>query len=107
MRIGVVALALLAMLLAAQSAADRPLYRDPAQPVERRIEDLLARMTLAEKIGQLNMPCVYVNDLRRDIPAETAACRRFAEGTYTEEIGPGGGFFTLANTILQEGTRQQ
>ena len=28
-------------------------YRDPAQPVEARIEDLLARMTLPEKVGQL------------------------------------------------------
>jgi len=30
-----------------------PLYRDFHQPVERRVEDLLGRMTLAEKIGQL------------------------------------------------------
>ncbi len=31
----------------------RPLYRDPGQPVERRVEDLLGRMTLAEKVGQM------------------------------------------------------
>ncbi len=30
-----------------------PLYRDPAQPVERRVADLLARMTLEEKVAQL------------------------------------------------------
>ncbi len=30
-----------------------PLYLDPTQPVEARVEDLLARMTLAEKIGQM------------------------------------------------------
>jgi len=30
-----------------------PLYRDPNQPVERRVEDLLARMTLPEKVGQM------------------------------------------------------
>jgi beta-glucosidase len=29
------------------------LYEDPAQPVERRVKDLLQRMTLDEKIGQL------------------------------------------------------
>ena len=29
-------------------------YRDPAQPVAARVEDLLARMTLAEKIAQLH-----------------------------------------------------
>ncbi|HKO48378.1 MAG TPA: glycoside hydrolase family 3 N-terminal domain-containing protein [Polyangiaceae bacterium] len=28
-------------------------YKDPKQPLERRVEDLLARMTLAEKVGQL------------------------------------------------------
>src|SRR5205807_8359637 len=35
------------------------------------------------------------------------ACRRFAAGTYTSEIGPGCGFFTLADTILHEGPKQQ
>ena len=35
------------------------------------------------------------------------ACKRFAAGTYTNEIGPGSGFFTLADTILHEGTLQQ
>lgn len=32
----------------------KPLYKDAAAPVEARVEDLLARMTLEEKIGQLN-----------------------------------------------------
>ena len=31
----------------------KPLYLDPAQPVEARVADLLPRMTLAEKAGQL------------------------------------------------------
>ena len=30
-----------------------PLYKDPSQPVELRTSDLLSRMTLAEKVGQL------------------------------------------------------
>lgn len=30
-----------------------PLYRDPSQPIEARTEDLLARMTLSEKVGQM------------------------------------------------------
>jgi hypothetical protein len=29
-------------------------YKDPRQPLNRRIEDLLGRMTLAEKIGQMS-----------------------------------------------------
>ncbi|NUS41200.1 MAG: beta-glucosidase [Terrabacter sp.] len=33
-------------------SADLP-YRDPARPVEERLEDLLSRMTLPEKVGQM------------------------------------------------------
>ena len=64
-------------------------------------------MTLKEKVGQLNLPCVYVDELGKDIPTKLEACKRFAAGTYTDEIGPGSGFFTLADTILHEGTLQQ
>jgi beta-glucosidase len=32
----------------------RPLYRDAAAPVDARVSDLLSRMTLREKVGQLN-----------------------------------------------------
>ncbi|MGW0904840.1 glycoside hydrolase family 3 N-terminal domain-containing protein [Streptomyces sp. NPDC002853] len=31
-----------------------PLYRDPAAPVADRVRDLLSRMTLTEKVGQVN-----------------------------------------------------
>lgn len=33
--------------------ADYVKYKDPKQPLNTRIEDLLRRMTLAEKIGQM------------------------------------------------------
>ena len=36
-------------LLCAASAADLPLYRDPAQPIEARVKDLVGRLTLDEK----------------------------------------------------------
>jgi hypothetical protein len=36
---------------------DSPAYLDSRQPVEVRVKDLLGRMTLEEKVGQLNMPC--------------------------------------------------
>jgi beta-glucosidase len=84
-----------------------PAYLDPKRPVEERIDDLMRRMTLKEKVGQLNLPCVYVRELGTDIPAKTEACKKFAAGTYTQEIGPACGFFTLANEILREGARQQ
>ena len=84
-----------------------PVYLDPKQPVEQRVEDLLGRMTLKEKVGQLNLPCVYVDELGKTANEKMEACRRFAAGTYTDEIGPGCGFFTLANEILHQGTEQQ
>ncbi|HXW92920.1 MAG TPA: glycoside hydrolase family 3 N-terminal domain-containing protein [Terriglobales bacterium] len=91
----------------AQASAAVPVYLDSRQPVERRVDDLISRMTLTEKVGQLNLPCVYVDQLGKTIPEKMHACRRFAAGTYTNEIGPGSGFFTLADTILHAGTEQQ
>ncbi len=91
----------------AQESATAPLYLDSGQPIERRVDDLISRMTLKEKVGQLNLPCVYVDQLGKTIPEKLTACRRFAAGTYTNEIGPGSGFFTLADTILHQGTEQQ
>lgn len=40
-------------LAAGMASAETPLYKDATQPVEKRVEDLLARMTVEEKIGQL------------------------------------------------------
>lgn len=85
----------------------RPAYRDAAQPIEKRVEDLLGRMTLEEKVGQMNMPCVYERGLGKGIPEKTIAVQKFAAGSLIQGIGPCGGFFTLSNTILHEGTRQQ
>ena len=84
-----------------------PLYKDPLSPVEKRIEDLLSRMTLEEKIGQMNMPCVYVSELGKDVKSKMEGCRKFTEGTHVPGLGPGGGFFTLPNNVLFEGARQQ
>ncbi|GIU77077.1 MAG: beta-glucosidase [Bryobacteraceae bacterium] len=93
----------LAFLLAAHAQP----YLDPRLPIEERVRDLLGRMTLEEKVGQMNMPCVYLDELGRDIPSKIAACRRFAAGTLEKGLGPGGGFFTLPNNVLPEGPRRQ
>lgn len=37
----------------AENGSSTLVYKDPHQPVEVRVEDLLSRMTLAEKIGQM------------------------------------------------------
>ncbi|WP_206240945.1 glycoside hydrolase family 3 N-terminal domain-containing protein [Novosphingobium terrae] len=44
-----------AMLAASRAgaAATRPLYKDAAAPVDLRVRDLLSRMTLEEKVGQI------------------------------------------------------
>jgi len=93
--------------LGAQAGGDLPVYLDSKRPVEERINDLLRRMTLPEKVGQLNMPVVFLEHLGKDRLHRVEACKRFAEGTYTDDIGPGGGFFALATTILFDDARQQ
>ena len=96
----------------------KPLYQDAKQPIEKRVEDLLGRMTLAEKVGQMNMPCVYRAEMgggatntgdgaMRFIEVKTESCRKFTEGTHLAGLGPGGGFFTMADNILPKGARQQ
>ena len=39
--------------VAAQPLPQRPIYKDPSQTVDRRVEDLLSRMSLDEKVAQL------------------------------------------------------
>jgi hypothetical protein len=65
-----------------------PIYFDPKQPIELRVDDLM---------GQLNLPCVYVDQLGKSIPEKMDACKRFAAGTYTDEIGPGSVVCTLSS----------
>jgi len=90
-----------------QSSPSVPVYLDPSQPVARRVDDLLGRMTLKEKVGQLNLPAVYVDGFGKTNPEKTEACKRFAAGTYNPDIGPGCGFFSLADTILHVPAQQQ
>lgn len=85
--------------MTAQSDPAVPAYLDPTQPRPVRVEDLLARMTLKEKIGQLNLPCVYVDQLGKTIPEKLEGVKQLAAGTFTKDIGPGAGFFTLADQI--------
>uniref|UniRef100_A0A1D1Z7E5 beta-glucosidase n=1 Tax=Anthurium amnicola TaxID=1678845 RepID=A0A1D1Z7E5_9ARAE len=46
-------LGLLFLLFTAAMGGDTPKYKDPKQPFVVRVRDLLGRMTLAEKIGQM------------------------------------------------------
>ena len=66
----------------AQSATTPLPYRDATQPMERRIEDLLARMTLEEKVGQMNMPCICESGLGEGIIEKTTAREARAIGVH-------------------------
>ncbi len=111
-----------------RSDINKPIYHDPDQSIDRRVEDLIGRMTLEEKIGQLNMPVLArrligknweasIRSHRKEYPKEVIqyivdACKKFVEGTFEDEpeylgLGPGGGFFALPNDILDKGPRQQ
>lgn len=71
--------------LFAQSKKEIPLYKDKTQPVEKRIDDLLSRMTLEEKAMQLNQYTLGRNDNANnmadpvnDIPAEIGSLIYFS-----------------------------
>src|SRR4030067_124883 len=100
------------VLIASSVLGETPIYRDPSKPSEMRIDDLLGRMTLKEKVGQMNIPTCYSTEIgwglgserpylwddpnkeNRDIQLQ--GCLKWAEGTHNDVFGPGGGFFTLA-----------
>ena len=69
-----------ALALLAQSRADVSPYLDPKRPINERVDDLMSRMTLQEKVGHLNLTCFYLDELGKDIPSKLEACRRFAAG---------------------------
>jgi beta-glucosidase len=50
-----------------QSRSGLPPYKNPALPIERRVEDLVSRMTLEEKVAQMMNKAAAVE--RLDIPA--------------------------------------
>ena len=66
----------------AAAAAGQPLYRDPRAPVDARVDDLLSRMTLGEKLAQIS--CIWqrkgeVEDARGNFDAAKAS-RVFPDG---------------------------
>src|SRR5215204_5852228 len=84
---GVRALALLCMALVLSIALPRtagtqgqsPDYKNPRLPVERRVADLLARMTLEEKVAQL--VCLWGE---RPVTAAAAGSSRYS-GDFSPE----------------------
>lgn len=65
---------------------NKPLYKDAKAPVEQRVEDLLSRMTLEEKVYQLNQYTLGNNDninnlgeAVKNLPAEIGSVIYFNE----------------------------
>jgi beta-glucosidase len=75
---------------AAQSSPDSsvPLYRRAGEPVERRVDDLLRRMTVAEKVRQLDLyaGAKGLVDKQRD-ESHAAAGAAFVPGKARELLG--------------------
>ncbi|MFN0256941.1 glycoside hydrolase family 3 N-terminal domain-containing protein [Pedobacter ureilyticus] len=76
----ILVLALTSATLFSSYKQENPLYKDAKQPIEKRIEDLLARMTLEEKVMQLNQYTLGRNDNANnmadpvnDIPAQVGS----------------------------------
>jgi beta-glucosidase len=105
-----------------------PVYKNPLYSIDMRVKDLLSRMTLKEKVGQMNIPVCYGTELgwgletkeppvvwnrendeknRKIRETQLNGCRKWAEGTHNNIFGPGGGFFTLSNELVYEGPRRQ
>jgi beta-glucosidase len=75
---------LLLLLLAAPLAAQTPPYKDPTQPIDVRVADLLKRMTLEEKVAQLQ-------GFRASDPKAFDENGNFTAGTDAEALRNGAG----------------
>jgi len=63
-----------------KNSKGRPVYLDASQPIDKRIDDLLARMTLEEKVGQT---CQYSTFQEKD----EALVRQGLVGSFLNVIG--------------------
>ena len=80
-----------------------PVWRDPARPVDERVDALLAALTLEEKVGQLGSRWAG-NDM--DPGAEAAAAVPVDEDAETFNVAPMQDVFTAGGTVsLEEASR--
>ena len=78
---------------AVSCVSDRLIYKDASEPVEKRVEDLLARMTLDEKLLQLNQYTLGRNTVEnnlgetvRKVPAEIGSLIYFGDDAVLRNI---------------------
>ena len=70
--LSVVALGGLLLATGSTAAPARPAYLDPRAPVAARVADLLRRMTLAEKVGQMDQ--IVIGKLKAATPPANGDC---------------------------------
>mgnify|MGYP002513937556 CR=1 FL=1 len=80
-------------LLALVSCTSDIVYKDSSAPIEKRVEDLIDRMTLEEKLLQLNQYTIGRNTVEnnlgeavRDIPAEIGSLIYFGDDAELRNI---------------------
>jgi len=78
------------------------IYKNPKMPIAERVEDLLSRMTLEEKIGQLNSPVPTQMVKDRDTDSMVEACRKFVGGTLVPNVGPAGGIWATSRITSED-----
>ncbi|HNW56672.1 MAG TPA: glycoside hydrolase family 3 N-terminal domain-containing protein, partial [Bacteroidales bacterium] len=64
---------------------DIPLYKDHSAPVEKRVDDLIARMTVEEKIGQLS--CLLGWEMYLKSGSNVTASEGFKKAVKEQNIG--------------------
>jgi beta-glucosidase len=69
------------------SAANLPIYKNPAQPAARRVKDLLSRMTLEEKAAQ--MMCVWQKKSETLVNGDGSFDLRKAKAAFKKRHGLG------------------
>jgi beta-glucosidase len=85
----------------AQAGRNAPLYKNPSAPVEQRVEDLLSRMTLEEKIAQITTVWTRKNALL------TAPNGAFDPAKATQLYPAGIGQFARPQDLQEAGTPAQ
>jgi len=92
---------------------DTPIYKDPSIPMDKRVDDLLSRMTIEEKVSQLTSDSPAVE--RLDVPAYNwwneclhGVARAGRATVFPEPIGMAATWdqnliFRVASTISDEG----
>ena len=81
--------------------SDMPLYLNPIFSIDQRVEDLLSRMTLEEKLGQLNMS--FAGLLGKDSAGIIEGSKKYIEGKFITNIGPTGGFWGPSRFLSKSG----